>query len=107
MAEESIGTATTIGDNGNAASTTTLFLSSAFGPITFEVLRQMDKKKRRQSVEMIHMGPGAIVHDTDDVPGAQITTIVAEDIDSIKSEELEEAGLDGVEAGRDSMIFMI
>ena len=107
MAEESIGTNTTIGDNGNAASTTTLFLSSALGPITFEVLRQMDKKKRRQSVAEIYTGPGAIMHDTDEVPGAQTTTIMAEDIDSLNSEELEEAGLGGVEAGRDSMIFMI
>ena len=94
-----------IGADGHPASTVALFLASCVGPITMEVLRFADKEKRRKSVADIYMGPGAVLHDTDDTPGAGTTTIAAEDVGAAGQEgklqqtELEAAGLEGLTAG--------
>ena len=98
---ESLGTAATIGANGNAASTTTYFISSAIGPITFEVLRVADKEKRASECKEIYTGPGSVLHNTDYwAENAELTNIAAEDIgETISEAELESIGLSGINKG--------
>ena len=104
-AEEEIGTVAVVGADGNPASTVALFLASCLGPITMEVLRFADKEKRRKSVAAIYMGPGVVLHDSDDAPGVNTTTIAAEDVGAagqagkLQHEELEAVGLGGLTAG--------
>jgi hypothetical protein len=104
-AEEEIGTVAVVSADGHPASIVALFLATCLGPITIEVLRFADKEKRRKSAEAIYMGPGVVLHDSDDAPGVGTTIIAAGDVGAagqagkLQHEELEAVCLGGLTAG--------
>jgi len=100
---ETIGMAATLGANGHAALTTSVFLSSALGPITFEVVRTKDKKVRRASVAALSTKQ-ADLHDSDG-HDTNMSTIAAADVDAnkdgnVSAEELKKVGFGGGKLGK-------